>query len=105
MSNYASMRSASAIRQASSPLRQVPNPARPNPAPSPNARNSSGTTYAGMNNTRQGKFEGRSDRRWGDWAVLEFSLPLLWFDEACLAAADEGLGRPSPEMAMMDLWP
>lgn len=104
MSNYASLRTASAIRQVSSPLRQVPNPARPNPAPSPNARNASGTTYAGMNNTRQGKFEGRSDRRWGDWGVLEFSLQSLWFDAACLAAAEDGVGCPVSEM-ITDLWP
>jgi len=90
----------------SNPVRQVPNPARPSPAPAPRpgATNPRGTAYSGINNTRQGKFEARSDRRWGDWGALQFSLPWLWFDAACLAAADEGLGCPAPEMTM-DLWP
>ena len=76
----------------------------PNPAQlSASARNPRGTTYAGTNTTRQRKFEARSDRRWGDWSILELAMPLLWFDAACIAAADDALGCPEP--VMIDLWP
>lgn len=104
MNKYASLRGP-ATRQITNPL-HVPGPARPTQTSPvrPGAKNPSGTPYAGMNNTRPGKFEGRSDRRWGDWSILEFSLQSLWFDAACLAAADEGVACPAPEM-MLDLWP
>jgi hypothetical protein len=104
MNKYASLRGP-AIRQITNPL-QVAGPARPTQTPPvhPGAKNPSGTPYAGMNNTRPGKFEGRSDRRWGDWSILELSLQTLWFDAACLAAADDAPGCPAQEI-MMDLWP
>lgn len=107
MSNYASMRlGSSAGRQISSSIGRIPNPARPTPTlpPRPGATNSAGTPYVGINNTRQGKFEARSDRRRGDWSILEFAMPWLWLDAACLAEADEGLGCPAPDI-IADLWP
>jgi hypothetical protein len=76
----------------------------PNPTQlPPSARSPRGTAYAGINTTRQGKFEARSDRRWGDWSILGLAIPLLWFDAAYLAAADDVLGCPDPEI--IDLWP
>jgi len=57
---------------------------------------------AGANLTRQGKYDARAARRWGDWGILEVPTALLWFDEACALLDDQGACM---EQAMMDLWP
>jgi len=40
--------------------------------------------YGGGNLDRQTRFDLRSQRRWGDWGILEFPSALLWFDEPCI---------------------
>ena len=56
--------------------------------PNPN-RGSHPDQYRGGNTTRQSRFDLRSQRRWGDWGLLEFPSALLWFDEECVLGAFE----------------
>ena len=59
-------------------------------------------TYTGGNTDRQTRFELRSRRRWGDWGVLEFPSPLLWFDGGCVLDSGEPFcTAPAP----IFLWP
>lgn len=56
---------------------------------------------AGANKTRQGKYDARAARRWGDWGILELPAALLWFDEACALLDDDGTCLPQ---AINDIW-
>ena len=55
-----------------------------------------------VNTTRQGRFEARSARRWGDWGILAIPTAMLWFDET-LAVLDDDNGFLGPPM--IDIWP
>lgn len=70
------------------------------------ARNISGTragSYVGAHADRQRRFEARSDRRWGDWSILELPIPLLWlYTEPWLSVCDEDEIAPS---VVVELWP
>ena len=58
--------------------------------------------YRGGNTDRQSRFELRSQRRWGDWGVLEFPSALLWFDDECVLDYGEPFCiAPAPA----SLWP
>ena len=58
--------------------------------------------YRGGNTDRQSRFELRSQRRWGDWGVLEFPSALLWFDDECVLDYGEPFCiAPAP----IFLWP
>jgi hypothetical protein len=62
----------------------------------PNVSSARLAPYAGVNTTRQGKFEARKNRRWGDWDILEFPPPFLWLDAPCLAGLDDVFECPQP---------
>ena len=58
--------------------------------------------YRGGNTTRQGRFDLRSQRRWGNWGILECPTPLLWFEDVFeIAEAEEAGFLPTP---IIDLW-
>lgn len=67
-----------------------------------NVSTASGGSYAGAYTDRQSRFEARSARRWGDWSILEFPIPLLWlYDEPWLCVDDECEFEPP---VVIDLW-
>ncbi len=62
------------------------------------------SVYGGINRDRQSRFQARSARRWGDWSILEFPIPVLWLDyEWEPLLLDEPAEFISP--VVVELWP
>ena len=59
--------------------------------------------FAGVNTDRRSRFEARSARRWGDWGILAFPLPLLWLDDGWEFSPFDEVEFVWPEL--VDLWP
>jgi hypothetical protein len=59
--------------------------------------------YGGIDVDRQSRFQARSDRRWGNWSVLEVATPILWLGNQCEPLLPDELGEfISP---VVELWP
>jgi hypothetical protein len=59
-------------------------------------------SLAGINITRQDKFQGREQRRWGDSAYWDVPPPVLWLDGPYfLSPFDDTL---FVESAFIDIW-
>jgi len=72
-------------------------------ASTPNLSSSRAGSYVGAHTDRQRRFEARSARRWGDWSILEFPIPLLWlYTEPWLSVDEEYEFEPT---VAVELWP
>jgi hypothetical protein len=61
-------------------------------------------SYVGAHTDRQRRFEARSDRRWGNWSILELPFPLLWlYTEPWLSLYDDD-DEIEPS-TIVELWP
>jgi len=59
--------------------------------------------YVKSYTTRQGRFDARVDRRYGDWFLYGIPTPLLWLESDCLVDVDDGI--PWAEEVIVELWP
>ena len=59
---------------------------------------------AGANLTRQTRFEARADRRLGNWDILAFPTPWLWFYDGLLPLVADDDDDVVDVPAIIDLW-
>lgn len=59
-------------------------------------------SFAGVNTTRQYKFQAREQRRWGDWSYWEIPAPVLWLEEPYVLSPFDDILFVSP--VLVDIW-
>lgn len=58
--------------------------------------------FAGINTTRQDKFQARQQRRWGDSAYWNIPAPVLWLEDPYLLSPFDDILFVAP--AFVDIW-
>ena len=84
----------------------MPNGFRPtiNPiSPFQTVANVRTSDYVGVNAGKQGRFQARCDRRWGNWSMLEVPTPILWLGYDWEPSLNEPGEFISP--VVVELWP
>jgi hypothetical protein len=70
-----------------------------------NVSSSAAGSHVGAHTGRQRRFAARSARRWGDWSILEFPLPLLWLYTEPWLSEDEDDEYEFEPPVVVELWP
>ena len=60
------------------------------------------SSFAGLNITRQDKFQGREQRRWGDSVYWDVPPPVLWLDAPYFLSPFDDVLFVAP--AFIDIW-
>lgn len=60
------------------------------------------SSFAGVNTTRQDKFQAREQRRWGDGAYWDIPAPVVWLEDPFLLSPLEDVLFGAP--VFVDIW-
>jgi hypothetical protein len=62
--------------------------------------------FSGMNTDRISRYQGREERRRGNWDILGIPTAVLWLEDMCAASAlDPSQALECESAAVTDLWP